>query len=175
MKTIITLILALNLCCYAGVDPEIECQIKGWNVLIHTVGDKDNDVLTRVTLSHPKHKGDATMHIPGEAFNLIWDYLERIKPQKTSKSPIKGNSNSNYVHITGVSGHRLITSPEAITLICLWIDCHRHNWKTLKSEQYVKEFQGPQHEILQKKLREGYFPPDVTQIPQTEQVAPSNR
>ena len=175
MKTIITLILALSIYCHAGVDPEIDCQIKGWNVSIYTVGDGDNNVLTRVTLSHPKHKGDATMHIPGEGFNIIWDYLERIKPQKTSKSPIKLNLNSDYVHITDVSGYRLITSPEAITLICLWIDCHRQNWHTPKSDQYVKEYQGPQHEILQKMLREGHFPPDITKIRQTEQTAPSNR
>jgi hypothetical protein len=79
------------------------------------------------------------------------------------------NLNSDFAHITGVSGYRLITSPEAITLIGLWIDCHRQNWLTPKSEQYVKEYQGPQHDILQQLLRDGNFPPDISKITQTEQ------
>jgi hypothetical protein len=171
MRILFTIYLFTVSFCQAGYDEAIEAKIGGWTIHVETFGgngENRDEVLARVNIRHPNHKGDADMTIPLDAFYTLWAHLSRLEPSRTFTEEINLRDASECV-VLSTHNHKLFKSRDAVSLMRLWLDCYRDRWVTPKNEDLIEEAQGPQHAVLQTLLRKGLFPPDIADIQKAQQ------
>ena len=177
MKTLLLIYLALTAFCLGGNDESISIGYDGWDVEIITVGgygENRDEVATRVSLSHKEHPFSAIFYLRISHFYTLWRHLDKIPKSKVYKLSEEFKSPKDFVYLSS-HNHAFLKSKKALPLVMLWLDTHRALWTTPTNDKLIKEAQGPHHERLQNELREGFFPPSVKKILQSEQAAPSNR
>jgi len=171
MKTFILIYVALITVCLGGHDESISIGYDGWDVELITVGgygENRDEVVTRVSLSHEDHPLSAIFHLPLSHFYTLWRHLEMLPKSKVYKRNQGFKEPAKFVYLSS-HNHVFLEPTKALPLVMLWLDTHRGLWTTPTNKELIKEAQGPHHERLQSELRDGFFPPSVKKILQSEQ------